>query len=94
MGRWSGYCKRLAQLGITGVFELRTFPLGALKDALGKVQGAHLHRLSFGIDERSVEPTHEAKSISNEETFASDLFDLPRVHSEISLGFLTRLVRD
>ena len=76
--------KRLAQLGITGVSELRTFPLGALKDALGKVQGAHLHRLSFGIDERSVEPTHEAKSISNEETFANDLFDLPRVHSEIS----------
>ena len=63
--------------------QLRTFPLGTLKDALGKVQGAHLHRLSFGIDERSVEPTHEAKSISNEETFASDLFDLPRVHSEI-----------
>ena len=47
------------------------------------MQGAHLHRLSFGIDERNVEPTREAKSISNEETFASDLFDLPRVHSEI-----------
>ena len=75
--------KRLAQLGITAVSELRTFPLIALKDALGKVQGAHLHRLSFGIDERNVEPTREAKSISNEETFASDLFGLPRVHSEI-----------
>ena len=75
--------KRLAQLGITAVSELRTFPLSALKGALGKVQGAHLHRLSLGIDDRSVEPTHVAKSVSNEETFATDLFDLSRVHSEI-----------
>ena len=75
--------RRLAQLGITTVSELRTFPLGVLKDALGKVQGAHLKRLSFGIDERNVEPAQVAKSISSEETFVTDLFELVKVHSEI-----------
>ena len=75
--------KKLAQLGITTVSELRKFPLSTLKGTLGKTQGSHLHRLSFGIDERNVEPTQVAKSISNEETFTSDLFDLTKIHSEI-----------
>jgi DNA polymerase-4 len=54
-----------------------------LKYAIGKVKGAHIKRLSFGIDERNVEPAQVAKSISSEETFVTDLFELVKVHSEI-----------
>ena len=74
--------KRLAQLGITCRFRITNISARCPEGCIRKGAGAHLTD-HFGIDERSVEPTHEAKSISNEETFASDLFDLPRVHSEI-----------
>tara|TARA_B100000686_G_scaffold339935_1_gene414828 strand:+ start:1616 stop:2878 length:1263 start_codon:yes stop_codon:yes gene_type:complete len=75
--------KRLNQLGITHVEELRKFPLIDLIKSLGKTQGPHLHRLAHGVDERNVESTHGAKSISHEETFAEDLFDLEKIESEI-----------
>ncbi len=75
--------KRLNQLGITQVEELRKFPLADLIKSLGKTQGPHLHRLAHGIDERNVESTHGVKSISHEETFAEDLSDLWKIESEI-----------
>lgn len=75
--------KRLDQLGIINVLDLRKFPLSDLVNSLGKSQGAHLHRLSHGIDERNVNTSQSAKSISHEETFADDLFDLAEIASEI-----------
>jgi len=75
--------KRLDQLGITNVLDLRKFPLGDLVNSLGKSQGTHLHRLSHGIDERNVDTSQSTKSISHEETFADDLFELAEITSEI-----------
>ncbi|MEG3587186.1 MAG: DNA polymerase IV [Actinomycetota bacterium] len=75
--------KRLDQLGIASVLDLRKFPLVDLVNSLGKSQGAHLHRLSHGIDERNVKSSQITKSISHEETFADDLFDLAKIESEI-----------
>lgn len=64
----------LALLGIKTIFDLRTFPQKALLDQFGKL-GLHLWRLAHGIDDRQVVPSHEAKSISHETTFAKDLTD-------------------
>ena len=75
--------KRLDQLGVTQVSELRKFPLNDLVNALGKSQGSHLHRLSHGVDERNVEAVQAAKSISHEETFLEDLFEIAKITSEI-----------
>jgi DNA polymerase-4 len=75
--------KRLDQLGVIHVADLRKFPETDLINALGRVQGSHLYRLAHGIDERNVKSDQVAKSISHEETFADDLFDLAKIESEI-----------
>ncbi|MFM2352059.1 MAG: hypothetical protein RL096_540, partial [Actinomycetota bacterium] len=48
-------------------------PLNTLRRALGDGLAEHLHELSWGRDERSVEPYEPEKSIGNEETFSEDL---------------------
>lgn len=64
----------LQGLGIKTIGELARWPEGALCRRLGKV-GAHLHRLSRGIDDRPVMPEVMAKSIGAETTFSVDLED-------------------
>ena len=61
-------------LGIHTIGDLREHPLEALQSRFGR-HGEHLWRLSRGIDERSVVPDHDAKSISHETTFARDIDD-------------------
>ena len=51
--------------------ELRQLPVEILVDHFGQA-GNHLWQLAQGLDNRSVVPDHEAKSISNETTFAAD----------------------
>ena len=55
--------------------DLAAFEERSLVDALGAANGRHLHRLANAIDDRSVEPDQQAKSISHEETFATDRTD-------------------
>ncbi|MCA9041276.1 MAG: DNA polymerase IV, partial [Planctomycetaceae bacterium] len=62
------------QLGIITIGELRQVPDSYMKRKFGKF-GEHLWRLAHGIDERRVEPDHQAKSISHETTFATDVSD-------------------
>lgn len=64
----------LHQLGIYQVGQLVNFPPEILERKLGKF-GRQLLALARGEDDRPVEPHGETKSISQEETFTSDLAD-------------------
>ncbi len=64
--------RTLKALGIRTIGELRRRPRARLEERLGKA-GGHLWELAQGVDERSVEPEHEAKSVSRETTFARDV---------------------
>lgn len=67
--------ERLARLGIETVAQLQHASLGELTRELGQAAGASLHELAFARDERAVQPVREAKSISVEDTFATDITD-------------------
>jgi len=64
----------LAALGVHTISDLRRQPETLIIGRFGK-WGAHLLRLSRGIDEREVVPEREAKSISHETTFETDIDD-------------------
>lgn len=66
---------RLHKLGVKICGDLRGFTLAQLVDHFGRF-GQRLHELCRGIDERPVKTHRERKSISVENTFASDLPDL------------------
>ena len=72
VGRVSG--QTLTKLGIRSIGELRQLPVEILVDHFGQA-GNYLWRLADGLDNRPVMPDHEAKSISNETTFAADISD-------------------
>lgn len=72
----------LQGLGIKTIGELGRWPEGALCRRLGKV-GAHLYRLSRGIDDRPVMPEAMAKSIGAETTFSVDLEDPRHVRQNL-----------
>ena len=66
--------RRLEQMGIQTVRQLRASALNALVRQLGS-QGALLWKLAHGQDERAVVPDRPYKSLSRETTFAEDLTD-------------------
>lgn len=66
---------RLRRLGIATVRQLRSLEPSELTGLLGDAHGTLLWRLAHGEDERRVQPHHEAKSVSVEETFDIDLAD-------------------
>lgn len=63
---------KLAELGIATCADLRRWPVEAMEARFGR-WGRRLHELSFGIDERPVEPERPTLQISSEDTFATDL---------------------
>ena len=63
----------LEKLGVETVGDIADLPEPTITRALGPTHGLHLHRLARGIDPRPVEADSEAKSISVEETYESDL---------------------
>jgi DNA polymerase-4 len=73
---------RLKRLGVTTVGELARVPLASLTGTLGQALGLHLHELSNGRDPRPVEPVRETKSVSHEETYASDHVDHAPLRTE------------
>ena len=63
------------RLEIRTIGQLRQIPLATLNDLFG-ASGEQYWQLAHGIDTRRVVPDREAKSISNETTFAEDIADL------------------
>lgn len=62
------------RLGLRTIGDVRRQSVATLRKHFGQV-GEHLWRLAHGIDERPVVTERQAKSISNETTFATDIDD-------------------
>ncbi len=67
--------KIFQRLHVRTISDLRQLPLGVVQDHFGR-HGDHLWQLAHGVDERVVVPDREAKSISHETTFVTDIDDL------------------
>ncbi|MFQ5582419.1 MAG: DNA polymerase IV [Mariprofundaceae bacterium] len=68
--------KILADIGIHTIADLRRCPLEDIQTRLGAA-GEYLWQLTHGVDDRPVTLDHEARSISHEITFATDITDTP-----------------
>jgi DNA polymerase-4 len=64
--------RRLGELGIASITDLRAFDANVLERRFGRY-GKRLHELSLGIDERPVTPDRPTLQISSEDTFEHDL---------------------
>jgi DNA polymerase-4 len=67
--------KVFQRLGIHTIGQLRQWPPDVLQSRFGS-NGEYLWQLAHGIDDRSVVPDREAKSISHETTFEHDIADM------------------
>lgn len=63
------------QLGLRTIGDVRRQPMETLERRFGKT-GEHLWKLAHGIDERPVVPDREAKIVSHETTFPTDIEDI------------------
>ncbi len=70
--------RRLEKLGIKTIGDVSDFPAEELERIFGK-HGRHLHNLSLGIDDRSVNTETERKQVSAEYTFNEDVSDKTEV---------------
>ena len=74
--------RKLRAAGIDRLVDVRDAPPEVLQRAVGK-WAESLRRLSFGEDDREVNPNQERKSVGCEETYAKDLADLEPIRAEI-----------
>jgi len=72
----------LADMGMRTIGDIANSPPELMERRFGKY-GADLHRHAKGIDDRPVTVEYEAKSISQEVTFASDTTDLTFLRSTL-----------
>ena len=66
--------RELAKLGVETIGDLAAVSADELRARFG-AHGEGLWRAAHGIDDSSVTPEHEEKSLSREETFAQDVSD-------------------
>jgi DNA polymerase-4 len=71
---------RLSRDGIRTIGQLQTMKKSALMARYGSM-GARLYHLSRGEDDRTVSPSGEAKSISAETTFNTDIADFAELEA-------------
>lgn len=81
--------QELNRIGIYKIGDLLAYSLPELEEKFGSSFGPHLYYLARGIDNRKVEPIHEAKSIGHEITFDEDQTSFALIR-----GQLGRLVED
>ena len=74
---------KLERIGVATVGDIAALDLATLIAAVGKATGRHLHALANGLDDRPVEPHQRAKSMSQEETYATDRHDRAELDTEI-----------
>jgi DNA polymerase-4 len=74
---------RLEELGVRTVGDLAALPGDLLERRFGRALGGHLGDLAAGRDDRPVEPGGPVKSVSVEETFATDLGERSRWEEEL-----------
>ena len=67
--------EKLNSIGIFTIAQLRNYPLDSLRSIAGK-NAETLLELACGIDSRPVISERNAKSISSENTFSSDIYSL------------------
>jgi DNA polymerase-4 len=75
--------KRLHELGIHRLVDVRTAETETLQSAVGSM-AEWLQKLAAGEDDRAVEPNRPSKSSSSECTYAQDLHDLDRMREELA----------
>ncbi|MEU1351276.1 DNA polymerase IV [Streptomyces sp. NPDC005775] len=73
----------LRRAGMTTVNDLAEAGEAELVRLLGKAHGSSLHRMASGLDDRPVVAERDAKSVSVEDTFDTDLHDRARVRTEV-----------
>lgn len=69
----------LRSMGVEKVKTIQEMPVELMQKVLGE-NGVTLWKKANGIDFSPVEPYHEQKSISTEETFEQDTIDVQRLH--------------
>jgi DNA polymerase-4 len=69
---------------VTTVAALAALELGEVTALLGSAVGTGLHRLARGIDDRAVTERGEAKQVSAETTFDTDLSDVVAVRRAVA----------
>ncbi|MEX1027965.1 MAG: DNA polymerase IV [Candidatus Paceibacterota bacterium] len=72
--------KIFAKLGVQTIGQLRQLSVERLQQHLGNA-ATHFWELAHGIDERKVTSEREAKSISHEKTFASNIEEPTLLHA-------------
>ena len=85
--------KKMHQLGIKNGYDLRQRSLPELKLHFGKA-GESYYLYTRGIDNRSVDPSQETRSVSSENTFQKDIISHKEIKielDEILLSLLKRL---
>ncbi|MEY2484044.1 MAG: polymerase [Verrucomicrobiota bacterium] len=74
--------QKLEKMGIMTCGDMQRLSRVALQEHFGKF-GIELYDLCRGIDDRPVEPDRERKSLSNEETFSTDLETLAECEEKL-----------
>ncbi|MFV0434564.1 MAG: DNA polymerase IV [Leucobacter sp.] len=75
--------RALRERAIHTVADLADEPVSSLERIIGRAGAHRLHELANGRDERSVETVRVEKSISHEETFATDVTDREMLEREL-----------
>jgi DNA polymerase-4 len=75
--------EKLHRLGIETIGQLAALSDAEVANILGATVGPALHRLARGIDDRPVAERAEAKQISAESTFATDLTTMDQLREAI-----------
>lgn len=73
--------EKLHRIGLRRIADLRASDLDEVARAIGRSHAEAVIALAFARDDRAVEPEREAKSISVEDTFETDLIDLHRLQA-------------